>query len=441
MTIREEKETLELRKFCRGDREKETIPVTFANDTIVKVPFGGNANMAVIGPPGCGKTFSNLLPNLLLSTNCSMVVDDKKGYLYQCTRDYFMERGYRVLKFDTAHFNGSCVQYNPFDSIVNKDDILRVVHMLLPDSLMGKDPFWIISARDLAACIIEIGINITDETEENFNFEIFFELMHEIGRKPEECDVIDAFIQEFKEKGKSFQAMEDYGRLKGCSDNTWTSIVVTLEACMQRYRSSDIMEMTKQTTIDLKSLGKSKTILYVVSSDIDDSKYPLVQLFYQDICYQLVDYADTECGKTNDRLPIHVRFLIDDFASGVQMNQFPNIVANCRSRNISYMLCFQSIAQLMALYGLYADSILDCMEFQVFYPTTNISTVDYISKAANIPRREIMQMKETQVCVLQRCSEAIIGNRNHVTKMPEYKMACDGKKKTGLNYGGMGFNG
>lgn len=408
---------------------EETIPVAIANDILVNVPVGGNANMAVIGPPGCGKTFSNLLPNLLLSTNCSMVVDDKKGYLYRCTKDYFVEKGYQVFKFDTIHFEASCVRYNPFDSIKNKDDILRIVNMLLPESLTGNDPFWIISARDLAACLIEIGIHLTNKTGETFNLEIFFELMHSIGKNPEKEDVIDELILELEEDGKLFQGMEDYGRLKQCSEHTWASIVVTLEACMQRYRSSDIMEMTKQTTMNLKSLGETKTILYVVSSDIDDSKYPLVQLFYNDICHQLVDFADTECSKNDDRLPHHVRFLIDDFASGVQMNHFPGIIANCRSRNISYMICFQSIAQLNALYGLYADSILDCMEFQIFYPTTNISTVDYISKAANLPREEIIKMKETQVCILQRCNEARIGDRTCVTKMPEYKMAYNCGKK------------
>ena len=160
--------------LCEEINESEQeIPVMLAKNNVVGVPFGHNANVAIIGPPGCGKTFSNLLPNLLKSTNCSMVVDDKKGFLYATTYRYFKEQGYKILKFDTTYFDRSSMHYNPFGSISDKEDILRIVNMFLPDALLGNDPFWVVTARDLATCIIEIGMQLATETGKVFNFKQF----------------------------------------------------------------------------------------------------------------------------------------------------------------------------------------------------------------------------------------------------------------------------
>lgn len=416
-------------EIIRFDQE---VSVLLAKKNTVRVPFGQNANVAIVGPPGCGKTFSNLLPNLLKSTNCSMVVDDKKGFLYETTHQYFKEKGYRVLKFDTIHFDNTCMHYNPFTSVSNKEDILRLVHMLLADTLEKRDPFWIVTARDLAACIIEIGLEMVKETGEILNFENFFYLLDGVGRIPEQQDAIERIIEDFEKEGKSFQAMQDYKNIKNCSDGTWKSIVVTLEGYMQQFHSPDIMKMTDRTSFDLTEMGKSKTIIYVISSDVDNSKYPLIQMFYHDLCYQLIDFADSMCVDNELKLPIHVRFFLDDFASGVQMNQFKNIIANCRSRNISYMICFQSIAQLNALYGDFSDSILDCMEFQVYYPTTNLNTIRYMSEAADISKRKVMEMQQDEICVLQRCKRAEIQKRIDVIEMEEYKTAINLKWKKAM---------
>jgi type IV secretion system protein VirD4 len=58
--------------------------------------------------------------------------------------------------------------------------------------------------------------------------------------------------------------------------------------------------------MDLESLGKKKTALFVIISDTDDTFNFIVAIMYTQLFNLLCDYADDKCG---GRLPIHVRFI------------------------------------------------------------------------------------------------------------------------------------
>ena len=58
---------------------------------------------------------------------------------------------------------------------------------------------------------------------------------------------------------------------------------------------------------------------------MDDTYYPLIQLMYKDICKQLIRAADQDYKNNDFMLRNHVRFMIDDFASGAQVPGFESI--------------------------------------------------------------------------------------------------------------------
>ena len=67
------------------------------------------------------------------------------------------------------------------------------------------------------------------------------------------------------------------------------------------------------------------------------------------------------CDKADDiyhgRLPIHVRFLLDEFANIGQIPNFEKLIATIRSREISASIILQSKSQLKAIYKDNADTI------------------------------------------------------------------------------------
>lgn len=65
-----------------------------------------NLNRAVVGGSGSGKTFFDLLPNIM-QANASYFVTDPKGQTLPMAGGLLEERGYRVLAFDTIDFTKS----------------------------------------------------------------------------------------------------------------------------------------------------------------------------------------------------------------------------------------------------------------------------------------------------------------------------------------------
>ena len=68
----------------------------------------------------------------------------------------------------------------------------------------------------------------------------------------------------------------------------------------------------KEDELDLDTLGDRKTALFVIISDTDDTFNFVVSIMYSQLFNLLCDKADDKYG---GRLPIHVRFLLDEFAN------------------------------------------------------------------------------------------------------------------------------
>ena len=388
---------------------------------------GDNINSIIVGPPGCGKTFSYMMPTILCEDDCSMVIDDKKGNLYRKTANELRKRGYLVYKIDFTNFNGN-FKYNCFENMKTEEDMMRLAEFMVPPQGSNTDRYWEMSSKSLLRCLLEIAHY---EWKECLNLERFMELFNQCSYKDDDeyddegnrlvkPDGVDRIIKKHKERGYRYDAMEEYKRVRAVPDRTWNCTLNSLRVELMKYSSPQLHKITTETSFSLPLLGNRRVAVYVISNDTDSSMYPMVQLMYQDMASALIKYADQNCRNNDNRLPVHVRFLVDDFASGVQQVNFQNIIANCRSRNISYMLGFQSVAQLSGLYGNYTNSILDCMNYQIFYGTTNLDTNNYLARAMQRPVREIQQMDEDTVCLIQRGKLARFCKRIQTLELPEY---------------------
>ena len=66
--------------------------------------------------------------------------------------------------------------------------------------------------------------------------------------------------------------------------------------------------------LELDTLGDKKTALFVIISDTDDTFNFIVAIMYTQLFNLLCDKADDKYG---GRLPVHVRFILDEFANSV----------------------------------------------------------------------------------------------------------------------------
>ena len=118
--------------------------------------------------------------------------------------------------------------------------------------------------------------------------------------------------------------------------------------------------------------------IFAVIPDNDSSFNFIVGMLYTQLFQQLFYQADVvHEGKG---LPVHVHFLMDEFANIAIPDSFDQVLATMRSREISVSIILQNLAQLKKLFEKEWESIVgNCDEF-LYLGGNEQSTHEYISK-------------------------------------------------------------
>jgi len=122
---------------------------------------------------------------------------------------------------------------------------------------------------------------------------------------------------------------------------------------------------------------KQKNALFVIISDTDSSFNFIVALLYSQLFNLLCDRADNDF---NGRLPVHCRFLLDEFANIGLIPNFEKLIATIRSREISACVILQAQSQLKSLYKDNMDTIIGNMDSTLFLGGKEKTTLEEISK-------------------------------------------------------------
>ena len=86
-------------------------------------------------------------------------------------------------------------------------------------------------------------------------------------------------------------------------------------------------------------------------------------MLYTQLFQQLYYQADSVHG---GRLPVHVHFVMDEFANVALPDEFDKLLSTMRSREISVSIIIQNLAQLKALFEKQWESIVgNCVRTEV----------------------------------------------------------------------------
>lgn len=145
--------------------------------------------------------------------------------------------------------------------------------------------------------------------------------------------------------------------------------------------------------LELDTLGDRKTALFVIISDTDDTFNFVVAMMYTQLFNLLCDKADDEYG---GRLPVHVRFLLDEFANIGQIPKFDKLIATIRSREISACIILQAQSQLKAIYKDNADTIIGNCDTTLFLGGKEKSTLKELSETLGKETIDMFNTSETR---------------------------------------------
>ncbi|MBR5509938.1 MAG: type IV secretory system conjugative DNA transfer family protein [Lachnospiraceae bacterium] len=350
-----------------------------------------NNNVLVVGTSGAGKTRSIVTPNLLQAVG-SYVISDPKGNLYRQYRGYLETQGYEVKCLDFVHPERS-IGYNPLKYIRSTQDIVKMSNMLVYQRKEGShsDPFWDESGTILLAAMIAYLLESNLSNKEKTLGSVIRLLCQ--GRRGNESGgktVLDRIMEEHHRRKPDSWAYRQYEKASVAADRTFDSILITLTSKLRNFDSTEMNRMLQYDKIKISSIGQKKTALFVVVSDTDRSMDNLANLFFTQAMNELCLYAD-ECCRDN-RLPISVRFILDDFATNCKIEEFPRMIASIRSRGISTMLMIQSEAQLEEGYGSDGRTIIGNCDTYIYLGGNDLSTARAVAERCDVPMKKILNM-------------------------------------------------
>ena len=339
-----------------------------------------NLNVLVIGGSGAGKTRFYVKPNIM-QANCSMVVLDPKGENLRSTGWLLKKNNYRIRILDLVQMERSHC-YNPFVYLRDDNDVQRLVTNLFkattPKGSTSSDPFWDTAAQMLLLALIFYLKYEAPEDEQNFAMVMEMLRAGDVDEEDSKAmSALDTLFYDLRKTDPDHIALKYYDAYHSGSGKTLKSIQITLASRLEKFNLESVAGLTITDELDLWKLGEEKTALFAIIPDNDTSFNFLVSLLYTQIFQQLFEVADKKYGGS---LPVHVQFLMDEFANVSLPDDFDKILSVMRSRGVSVSIILQNLAQLKALFEKQWESIVGNTDEFVYLGGNEQATHKYVSE-------------------------------------------------------------
>ena len=425
---------------------------------------------ALLGPNGAGKsTTIGIISSLVNKTSGRVSV-----FGYDLEKDVVNAK--RQLGLVPQEFN-----FNPFETVqqivVNQagyygverkeayirseKDILKLVNTLIANTKgegeKSSEDFWV-KAERLYYCAL-IGYIWYEAPDEEKNIITLLDMINASEAKEDDENYkspVDLLFDRLEEKEPEHFAVKQYKKYKMAAGKTAKSILISCGARLAPFDIKELRDLMEYDELELDKIGDRKTALFVIISDTDDTFNFIVAMMYTQLFNLLCDKADDVYG---GRLPVHVRFLLDEMANIGQIPKFEKLIATIRSREISASIILQAQSQLKAIYKDNADTIIGNCDTTLFLGGKEKTTLKEISETLgketidmyntsetrsnqksyglNYQKlgKELMTQDELSVmdggkCILQlRGVRPFLSEKYDITAHPRYKYLSDADKK------------
>ncbi len=368
------------RKYASPRREENKILTRGVSIGLDGRRHKRNLNVLVCGGSGSGKTRFYAKPNIM-NAGTSFVVLDPKGELLRATGNLLREKGFELKVLDLVDMERSHC-YNPFVYLKTDNDIQRLVTNLYknttPKGSKSQDPFW-----DQAASMLLLALMFYLHYEappEEQNFPMVMEMIRAGDVREDSEDYmspLDILFWKLGKRDPEHIALKYYRSYRSGAAKTLKSIQITLMSRLEKFNLESLAGITQSDEMDLGKTGERRTAVFAVTPDNDSSFNFLVGMLYTQLFQQLYYQADVVHG---GRLPVHVHFVMDEFANVALPDSFDQLLSTMRSREISVSIILQNLAQLKALFEKTWESIVGNCDEVLYRGGNEQSTHEYVSK-------------------------------------------------------------
>lgn len=328
----------------------------------------GYQHILLFAPTGSGKGVGFVIPNLLFWQD-SLIVHDIKLENYELTSGYRKEGlKQKVYLWNAASPSGYTHCYNPLDWISDSpgqmvDDVQKIGNLLLPEqefwqnearSLFLGVALYLLCAKDKPATFGEIVRTLRSD-DVTYNLAVVLDTrgkeIHQVGYMN-----LAAFLQK--------------------ADKERSGVLSTLNSSLELWANPLIDAATAKSDFDFNMFKKDKTTVYVgLTPDNIERLRPLMQIFYQ----QASQIMTKHMPKPDE--PYGVMFMMDEFPTLGEMEQFKNGIAYFRGYHMRLFLIIQDTEQLKDHYeeaGM--NSFLANSTYRITFAANNVETANLISQ-------------------------------------------------------------
>lgn len=349
---------------------------------------GFNNNIIIIGGSGAGKSFRIVMPNLM-QLNSSFIITDPKGELLRNQGEMLRRNGYQVKVINLIDMEQSDC-YNPFDYIREEKDIVALVTNIIstttPKDSAPTDPFWNNAEGMILQALFFFVWMEYPPAKRNIGSVMELLSMAKAPTKdePSELDIRMEVLATKSPLKDNHPAVRQYRKVMRGAGDTIRSIIISANARLAKLENQKVLHLLSKDELHFEELGigkngdgHTKTALFCVIPDSDKSYNFIIGMLYTQVFQELYHQADRVYG---GKLPVHVTFMLDEFANVALPDDFCSLISTMRSREISSVVIVQNLAQLKVLFKDSWESITGNCDTTIYLGGNEQSTHEYISK-------------------------------------------------------------
>ena len=361
-----------------------------------------DAPTLVIGGQASGKSQTISLP--LIKSTClaeeSIIINDVGGFFYENTSKEFINNNYdvKVINFSdvtkTNYYNPLALPYLLYKE-ANKDKALELIENLsyyIFKDEENTDSFWKNSSRDYFTGIVLYLFENAKEKEINLSSVYSLSLSLNENQK---------LIEEINSLDKLNSIYIYLTNIISAPKETKGGIVATFTQNLTQYIAKEnLSNMLSSNDIDLTSITKNKTAIYIINKT-EQLANNLASLLINQLIEATIIY-----GKKERRLNI----LLDEFNNLAPICNLSNLINYTRSLNMRFTILLNSYIELKNKYGKEESELIKYSCSNIIYLLAKDDyTLEEISKlcgnqnskSALITKEELKTLKLFEAIILK----------------------------------------
>lgn len=277
---------------------------------------GRTANVLIIGGTGTGKTFKYVKPNIL-QQNCSMVITDPSGDIFDSFSGYLLDQGFNVYIFNVKDLELSNY-YNPLMNVYDaRGEINEVKVDVLVDLYMknakngqeagGSDPFWDKSEKAFLTALVYYVLENDDIEPVDKCFNTILKKAQDAkaeaegGKKSTETKLtteIKSWQKEMEARGRKIKTPLYYDTFLIAPDKTANTILITTAVDLQLFATKEVDRITRVNeqypdfNIDFDTIAQLQSYVFLCIPQQHQAYNFLISMFYSQLYGRLYEYGE-----------------------------------------------------------------------------------------------------------------------------------------------------